>query len=112
MTACGVRMTEAAMAMVAARFRLLADSARLRLLVALRDGERTVSDLARAARIPPSGASRHLTALLDAGLVVRRKAGSRAYYRLADPTVFVLCERVCRQIEAVHDGAAHNEARS
>ncbi len=39
--------------------------------------------------------SKHLVLLQHAGLVSRRKQGNFAYYRIADETVYALCEAVC-----------------
>ena len=42
--------------------------------------------------------SKHLSVLQQAGLVMRRKEGLRVFYRIADPTVFQLCEVVCESL--------------
>lgn len=68
-------------------FRGLADSSRLALLDALRDGERCVSELVVATGLTQSNVSGHLTCLKDCGLVVSRQDGRFVYYRLADPEV-------------------------
>ncbi len=39
--------------------------------------------------------SKHLGVLHGAGIVERRKDGTRVVYGIADPTVFALCEIVC-----------------
>jgi len=91
-------MSDKTMELVAERFRVLGDRARLRLLQALGDGERTVADLALACETSQANASKHLSVLLRAGLVARRKEGLYAYYRAADPSVFQLCDLVCGSI--------------
>jgi DNA-binding transcriptional ArsR family regulator len=58
----------------------LAEPHRLLILRQLRRGPRTAGYLARALGIAPSLASHHLTALVDAGLVTRRRAGSFVCY--------------------------------
>ena len=69
---------------LSAVFGLLADPARLRLLIALRSGELCVCDLAAASGQSPSATS-HALRLLRAHRVVQvRRAGRRAYYCLAD----------------------------
>jgi ArsR family transcriptional regulator, lead/cadmium/zinc/bismuth-responsive transcriptional repressor len=73
-------------------FGLLADAGRLRLLVALLEGEMCVCDLAAVARTSESAVSHHLR-LLRAHRVVRvRRAGRMAYYRLADAHVRLLLD--------------------
>lgn len=58
----------------------LAEPHRLLILRHLRRGPRTAGHLSRALDIAPSLASHHLTALVEAGLVTRRRAGSFVCY--------------------------------
>lgn len=92
-------MTPELLELVAERFRVLSEPARLQLLNVLRDGERTVSDLAEATELGQANASKHLQLLRAHGLVDRRKEGLYVYYRLADPAVFTLCDLMCDQLE-------------
>jgi DNA-binding transcriptional ArsR family regulator len=91
-------VTEALIPFVAARFKLLGDPVRLSLLAALQDGERTVTDLARAIRRSQPNVSQHLAALARAGLVSARRDGNHVFYRSADPFVGRLCDTVCTSI--------------
>ena len=63
--------------------RIVSEPARLRLLGALRDGPRSVGELGAALGLRQYQASRHLAALLQAGLVEREPQGRRVLYRLA-----------------------------
>lgn len=54
----------------------------------LRDGERTVGDLASGLPVSRPAVSQHLGVLKAAGLVLERPQGTRRYYRL-DPTGLV-----------------------
>lgn len=63
-------------------FETLADPTRRRVVEALRDGERQVSDLVREAGIHQSGVSRHLRILHESGFVVVRREGPRRLYAL------------------------------
>src|ERR1700743_558170 len=65
-------------------FGLLADPGRLRVLVALLEGEMCVCDLAAAAGASESAASHHLRLLRAHRVVQVRRSGRMAYYRLAD----------------------------
>ena len=65
-------------------FGLLADPARLRLLVALRSDELCVCDLAAACGQSPSTTSHSLRLLRAHRVVQVRRVGRRAYYRLDD----------------------------
>ncbi len=67
--------------------RLVSEPTRLRLLGALRWGPRSVGELEVALDLRQYQASRHLAALLRAGLVERERRGRRVLYRLAaEPT--------------------------
>lgn len=63
-------------------FETLADPARRRIVEALRNGERQVSDLVRHAAIHQSGVSRHLRILHESGFVSVRPDGQRRFYAL------------------------------
>jgi DNA-binding transcriptional ArsR family regulator len=88
-------LTAEALQLVAARFKVLADPMRLRLLHALEGGERSVNELAVAAEASQPNVSKHLKTLQEAGFVTRRQEGNTAYYSIADETVFELCDLVC-----------------
>ena len=81
--------------LVAARFRVLGEPLRIRLLDQLRDGEATVQELQAAVGASQQNVSKHLGVLLSAGMVARVKRGTSSVYSIADPTVFELCEHVC-----------------
>lgn len=87
-----------ALEMIAARFRVFSEPIRLRILVQLGDREFTVSQVAERAETSQPNASRQLAVLLDAGLVARRKDQLNVYYRVVDPTVLAMCERVCTSV--------------
>lgn len=80
----------------AARFRLLGDPTRLRLLRALYAAdELTVQDLAAAAEQSHANTSKHLRHLAQAGVVSGRRDGLHVHYRITDPTLRRLCDLVC-----------------
>ena len=65
----------------------LANGHRLELLDLLCQGERSVDELAREARLSMASASQHLQILHQAHLVNRRRLGTQVRYRVADPAV-------------------------
>jgi ArsR family transcriptional regulator len=91
-------LSQEALELIAARFRVLAEPMRLRLLHTLGNEEMSVSELVDATGAGQANASKHLGLLLDAGLVARRKDGLNVYYRVADPSIFDLCEVVCNSL--------------
>lgn len=85
---------------ITARFKALAEPMRIRILMALRGGEQTVTDLIGLVGANQANLSKHLAVLHQDGLVARRKDGLHVYYRVADPSVFRLCEVVCGSLES------------
>jgi ArsR family transcriptional regulator len=92
-------LSEATLEKLAERFKALSEPMRLRLVYALMDGEKTVSQLVRETGAMQANVSKHLGILLEAGILGRRKEGTSAYYRITDETVFELCDLVCGSIE-------------
>jgi DNA-binding transcriptional ArsR family regulator len=92
-------LSDAALQMIADRFKILAEPMRLKILHALWDGERTVGELIASTRALQANVSKHLGILQQAGLVTRRKEGLNVYYRICDETVFELCEVVCASLQ-------------
>jgi DNA-binding transcriptional ArsR family regulator len=64
-----------------AALRALAHPGRRRMLLLVRDTERTSGELASACRLTRPAASQHLKVLKDAGLVAVRVDGNRRLYR-------------------------------
>jgi len=88
---------------VAAYFQALSEPTRLQILNLLRGGERNVGELAQLTGYTSANISRHLALLTRQGLVARESRGTAVYYRIADQSVYALCDLVCgnlaRQLE-------------
>lgn len=65
----------------------LSSPPRLKLLFLLMQGERSVENVARSARLSLANASQHLQVLKSSRLVTSRKAGQQVHYQLAAPAV-------------------------
>lgn len=84
----------------AARFALLGDPTRLRLLhLLLERRESTVGELAAAAGISMANASQHLRRMALGGILGRRRTGSLVHYRVVESTIGQICEIVCASVE-------------
>jgi len=94
--------------LIAARFKVLGEPARLQLLDRLRGGEMTVGELVEQTELSQANVSKHLQVLHAHGFVAREKDGLYVRYRLADKTVFQLCDIMCGRIEA--ELATHRKA--
>jgi len=98
-------MPQEALEEVAAYFQVLSEPTRLQLLNLLRGGERNVGDLALACGFTPANISRHLSHLTKHGLVSREARGTSVYYRIADESVYQLCDLVCGNIARLYERA-------
>lgn len=96
-----------ALQQVAAYFQALSEPTRLQILNLLRDGERNVGELAELCGYTSANISRHLTQLMHHGLVARESRGTSVYYRIADESVYALCDLVCGNIARQHERAAY-----
>lgn len=94
------QLTPEAMELIAARFRVLGEPSRLRLVAALEQGEKNVSELVSVTELTQANVSRHLQVLTEAGMLGRRKEGLNVYYFIADKSLFELCDLVCSQLRA------------
>ncbi|MBI4330681.1 MAG: winged helix-turn-helix transcriptional regulator [Chloroflexi bacterium] len=75
------------MAVIAKFFRALGDPARLKILDALMEAEKNVSELVDAVGLSQGRVSCHLACLTQCGFVKTRREGKFVYYSIADETV-------------------------
>lgn len=93
-------LSDEAFEAISQRFRALSDPMRLKILYTLKSGEKSVSEIVDRTGGSQSNVSKHLSLLLNQGLVGRRREGTSAYYSITDPSVFHLCDNVCGGIES------------
>ncbi|HYK86009.1 MAG TPA: metalloregulator ArsR/SmtB family transcription factor [Ktedonobacteraceae bacterium] len=91
--------SDALLELIAARFRLLGEPVRLKILAALIAGEQNVGELVALTGAGQANISKHLAALMQGGLVTRRKMGTSTYYAIAAPSIVTLCDVVCADIQ-------------
>ena len=108
----GRPLTPEMLDLIAERFKVLAEPARLSILTALQDGDRTVSELVDLTDHGQANVSKHLNILLRHGFVARRRDGAFARYSIVDPDVRRLCDIMCKRIEAVSSARIRVLARS
>jgi DNA-binding transcriptional ArsR family regulator len=99
-------MPPEALEQVAAYFQTLSEPTRLQILNFLRQGERSVGELAQLCGYTSANVSRHLAMLTRRGLVARESRGTSVYYRIADESVYALCDLVCGNIARQLERAA------
>lgn len=105
-------LTPEGLTRVAGRFRLLSEPLRLQILNRLREGETSVSQLALDIGTSQPNVSKHLRLLIEGGLVARRQERTSVIVRVADPSVFALCDIVCGGIERHLKAQAKSFARA
>lgn len=76
---------------LAARFKLLGEPMRLKILQSVCHQARTVGDIVAAAGSTQANVSKHLALLTTSGVLDRRKAGQFVYYGIRDKLVMRLC---------------------
>ena len=91
-------LSPVALQQVAAYFQALSEPTRLQILNLLRNGERNVGELAQQCGFTSANISRHLSYLTRHGLVEGESRGTSVYYRIADESVYALCDLVCGNI--------------
>ena len=89
----------ATLELVAQRFRAMGEPLRLRLLMSLQSGERTVGELVEEHSTSQANISKHLQVLTAVGLLKRRKQGLNVFYAIADPSIFNMCDMVCGSLK-------------
>ena len=73
-------------------FRGFADSTRLAILESLRNGEKTVTEIAQETGQSQSNVSNHLSCLLECGLLKNRRDGKNIYYSIRNAKIEKLLE--------------------
>ncbi len=91
-------ISEDTLEVVAGRFRALGEVNRLLLIQALQSGEKNVTDLVELTGLSQPNVSRHLSVLVTAGLIGRRKDGLNVLYRVVDESLSEICAIVCKSV--------------
>ncbi len=85
-------------------FSLLSDPTRIKIILALRDGELAVGELAERVAKSPTVVSQHLAKLRWGKVVRARQQGTRVFYNLIDEHARELVTHAVFQAEHVIDG--------
>ncbi|MBU6257550.1 MAG: winged helix-turn-helix transcriptional regulator [Burkholderiales bacterium] len=91
-------------------FAVLATPVRLKIISAVCNQERNVSELLAQIDTTQPNMSQHLSTLYRAGVLAKRRDGTQIYYRLQSERVAMLCRAVCTQVAIELDGGAELEA--
>lgn len=83
---------------VASYFGVLSEPTRIRIMHAICEKEKTVSQIVEELGASQTNVSRHLGIMHRSGVLSRRKEGNQVYYRTADAAMVELCRSVCKRI--------------
>jgi len=86
-------------------FGLLSTPVRLKIISAVCNGERNVSELLELIDTTQPNMSQHLATLYRAGVLGKRREGTQIFYRLQSERVATLCRAVCTQVAMELDGS-------
>jgi DNA-binding transcriptional ArsR family regulator len=90
--------TEEVFSAAAELFGLLSTPIRLKIISALCDNEKNVSQLLELIDTTQPNMSQHLSTLYRAGVLSKRRDATQIYYRIASDRAAMLCRAVCTQI--------------
>ena len=79
-------------------FKAMAAPMRLKIISALCNGERNVSELLASIDTTQPNMSQHLNTLYQSGILGRRREGVSIYYFIANDKVVHMCRTICVQI--------------
>ncbi len=79
-------------------FALLATPVRLKIISAVCQQEKNVSELLALIDTTQPNMSQHLATLYRSGVLAKRREGTQIYYRLQSERVAMLCRAVCTQV--------------
>lgn len=80
-------------------YKIFGDATRLKILDALLDGEKSVTEITEKVEISQSAASHQLRTLRKSTLVTSEKKGQNVYYKIADEHIQIILEYGCIHLE-------------
>ena len=87
-------------------FAVLATPVRLKIISAVCQEEKNVSELLALIDTTQPNMSQHLATLYRSGVLAKRRVGTQIYYRLQSERVATLCRAVCTQVAIELDSGA------
>lgn len=92
------KLTPEALTLLADFFKVLSEVSRLQIICSLKRGAKNVTEIMQETDLGQANVSKHLKILTQAGVVAREQRGVCAYYRIANPFLFDLCDLVCKAL--------------
>lgn len=82
---------------VAARFKILGEPSRMKILRSLFEGEKCVGEIIESTGLMQANVSKQLKILTSDGILECRADGLKRIYRVIDPTVREICNILCNK---------------
>ena len=89
------KLTPEALGLMADFFKVLSEVSRLQIVCSLKLGAKNVTEIIEETGLGQANVSKHLKMLTQAKVVSREQRGVCAYYSIANPFLFELCDLVC-----------------
>lgn len=83
---------------LASYFSVLSEPTRLKIMHAICQEEKSVTQILKEVGATQTNISHHLGLMYQSGVVTRRKEGNVVLYRVADSTMVDVCRMVCTRI--------------
>lgn len=93
------KLSRSALDQVARLFSVFAETTRLAILQALKEGPHCVNELVSELGTTQANISKQLQILHGANLLERQKRGTSVYYSIREEMVFQLCALVCDKLK-------------
>ena len=97
--------------LAARTFRVMSAPMRLKIISALCDGEKSVTQLLDCVQTTQPNMSQHLASLFRAGVVGKRRDGVSIYYRITNDRVVSLCRTLCQHLSEPDAGDLSSTVR-
>jgi ArsR family transcriptional regulator len=105
-------MSDASCELLGDFFATFAHTTRMRILCALQQGPRAVTEIAAHAGIAIPNASQHLRMMRERGAVIAEKQAQNVYYRIADPRILEALQLIRQALsERLRDNAERASIR-
>jgi len=78
-------------------FKILSEPSRLRIIQSIFSSEKCVSDISEETGLFQPNVSKQLKTLERNGIVSTRESGLFRYYRVIDPSILDICNRICKK---------------
>lgn len=92
-------INESKISLITNQFKILSEESRLRILYALQNGEKTVSEIIEETGFLQANVSKQLKILLDADILSLRTEGKHHYYSISDTQILKICQIMCTTIK-------------